>query len=118
MDLRKVRISPLPGAARWLLAVPDPYGLCGFALVIGALFSYLGLEPQPGGYLWSENAVLEAAGHLWLLVGPFAGAVLGLKHLIVHGTSPFPVVSVPLGFFLGAVGCLGAVLGVILSAAG
>jgi hypothetical protein len=126
VSARRIRTSspaparswPLPAVSRLLLAIPDPYGLLGFAIVVGALFSHLSLEPRPGGYLWSENLVLEAAGHVWLLLGPFAGAILGVKHLIVHGTSPFPVVSVPLGFFLGAAGCLGAGLGLVLSAVG
>lgn len=118
MDLLKQRKLPLPAGSRFLLAIPDPYGLFGFAMVIGCLFTHLSLEPLPGGYLWSDNAVLEAAGHLWLLLGPFAGAVLGVKHLIVHGTSPFPVISVPLGFFLGAAGCLGAGMGLLLSLLG
>src|SRR5262245_16115531 len=118
MNSRKSRSLPLPAASRFLLAIPDPFGLFSFAVVLGVLWTLLTLEPRPGGYLWSENWVLEGAGHLRRILGPFAGAVLGLTPLILHGTSPFPVISVPLGFFLGAVTCLGAGVGLVLSVLG
>lgn len=80
--------------------VPDPFGIVGFALVAGVLFSHLTLATSGRSYLWSEHPLFEVLGHLWFFLGPPLGVYLGLRNLLVARNSLLPLVSVPLGLLL------------------
>ncbi len=92
---------------------PDPHGLLGLAIVGGVLALHLAVPLGPEGRLVSGVWWIEAAAHLWLILGPPAAVYLGFRHWLLGGESPAPLVTVPVAALLTLLTLVGVTMGVL-----